>query len=99
MRCLFIYPEFRSKSFWNYRATCELVGAKYPAAPLGLITVAALLPESWDVRLIDCNVDQLTDADVDWADLVFTGGMIAQQVACLELIETPKSGSSAGSGR
>ena len=58
-RCLFIYPEFRSQSFWNYRATCELVGARYPATPLGLITVAALLPSSWEVRLVDCNVEKL----------------------------------------
>ena len=86
MRCLLIYPEFRSSSFWNYRATCELVGAKYPAAPLGIITVAALLPDDWEVRLVDCNVQQLADEDLDWADIVFTGGMIAQQVASLRLI-------------
>ena len=90
MRCLFIYPEFRSNSFWNYRATCELVGAKYPAAPLGLITVAALLPESWEVRLVDANVEQLSEQDIAWADLVFTGGMIAQQVATLQLIDELK---------
>jgi len=86
-RCLFVYPEFRSQSFWNYRATCELVGARYPATPLGLITVAALLPGDWPVRLVDCNVEQLGDDDIEWADIVFTGGMIAQQRATLELIE------------
>lgn len=90
MHCLFIYPEFRSSSFWNYRATCELVGAKYPAAPLGLITVAAMLPDSWEVRLVDSNVETLADEDVDWADLVFTGGMIAQQVATVRLIDELK---------
>ena len=63
------------------------MGAKYPAAPLGLITVAALLPSSWEVRLVDCNVESLDDADLDWADLVFTGGMLPQQPATLELIE------------
>lgn len=91
MRCLFVYPEFRSQSFWNYRATCELVGARYPAAPLGLITVAAMLPDTWEVRLIDCNVESLADSDVDWADLVFTGGMIAQQVATVALIDRLKA--------
>jgi hypothetical protein len=89
-RCLFVYPEFRSKSFWNYRATCELVGAKYPATPLGLITVAAMLPESWAVRLVDCNVEDLRDEDIEWADIVFTGGMIAQQNATRELIDELK---------
>ncbi|MHC4161434.1 MAG: B12-binding domain-containing radical SAM protein [Planctomycetota bacterium] len=89
-RCLLVYPEFRSQSFWNYRATCEVAGAKYPAAPLGLITVAAMLPESWPVRLVDCNVEQLQDEDIEWADIVFTGGMIAQQIATRELIDELK---------
>jgi hypothetical protein len=89
-RCLFVYPEFRSQSFWNYRATCELAGAKYPATPLGLITVAAMLPASWPVRLVDCNVEALGDTDIEWADIVFTGGMIAQQLATRELIDELK---------
>ncbi len=91
MRCLLVYPEFTAPSFWNYRATCELKGARYPATPLGLITVAALLPASWDCRLVDCNVEQLSDADIDWADLVFTGGMIAQQRSSLALIDRLKA--------
>ena len=86
-RCLLVYPEFTSQSFWNYRATCDLVGAGYPAAPLGLITVAAMLPESWQCRLVDCNVGPLTDADLGWADIVFTGGMIPQQRSTLAMIE------------
>src|SRR5258708_5944267 len=45
---LLVYPRFSPNSFWNYQATCEIVGAKYPAAPLGLITVAALLPQQRD---------------------------------------------------
>jgi len=89
-RCLFVHPEFRSQSFWNYRATCEVAGAKYPATPLGLITVAAMLPASWPVRLVDCNVEALRDEDIEWADLVFTGGMIAQQIATRELIDELK---------
>lgn len=56
VRCLLVYPEFTLRSFWNFKATCELQGAKYPATPLGLITVAAMLPAEWEVRLIDCNV-------------------------------------------
>jgi len=87
VRCLLVYPEFTSESFWNYRATCDLVGARYPAAPLGLITVAALLPATWQCRLVDCNVETLTDADLSWADVVLTGGMIAQQGSSLALIE------------
>ena len=84
---LMIYPRFSAKSFWNFEEACELVGAKYPAAPLGLITVAALLPSSWPVRLIDRNTEDLSEADLAWADLVMTGGMLFQQADALALIE------------
>lgn len=91
MHCLLIFPEFTGGAFWNYRAACELMGAKYPASPLGLITVAALLPESWECRLVDCNVQELREADIAWADIVFTGGMIVQQHSSLALIERLKA--------
>ncbi|MBI4404551.1 MAG: B12-binding domain-containing radical SAM protein [Deltaproteobacteria bacterium] len=87
MRCLFIYPKFTAPSFWNYRAACDLLGAKYPAAPLGLITVAAMLPESWEVRLIDMNVEPLSEEAIQEADLILIGGMIAQQSEHLSLID------------
>jgi radical SAM superfamily enzyme YgiQ (UPF0313 family) len=83
---LLVYPRFSAATFWNYTVACELVGARFPAAPLGLITVAALLPTNWDVRLINRNTEQLTDEDLEWADLIMTGGMLAQQVDTLRLI-------------
>lgn len=86
VRCLLVYPEFTLKSFWNFKATCDLQNAKYPATPLGLITVAAMLPADWDVKLVDCNVEQLLDADLEWADVVMTGGMLPQQPSTLEII-------------
>lgn len=85
-KALLIYPRFNAGSFWNYQATCELIGAKYPAPPLGLITVAAMLPETWDVRLVDRNTDDLTDDHLAWADVVLTGGMLPQQGDTLALI-------------
>ncbi len=85
-RALMIHPRFNPGSFWNYSRTCELVGAKYPAPPLGLITVAAMLPAHWDVRLVDRNATELTDADIAWADLVMTGGMLPQQFDTLEVM-------------
>jgi radical SAM superfamily enzyme YgiQ (UPF0313 family) len=87
VRCLLVYPEFTLASFWNFRAACELRGAKYPAIPLGLITVAGLLPSSWQVRLVDCNVEMLSDRDLEWADIVFVGGMLPQQPSTLAVIE------------
>ncbi len=86
-KCLLVAPRFSEFSYWNYREVCELFGARYPAAPLGLVTMAALLPSSWDIRLLDLNVREMDLALVDWADLVMAGGMIPQQRSLLALIE------------
>jgi hypothetical protein len=78
-KVLIVNPRFGAESFWNYRETCEAVGARYVAAPLGLITVAALLPAEWDIRLIDRNIEPLRESDLRGADLVMVGGMLPQQ--------------------
>src|SRR5215472_15020913 len=75
---LMIYPRFGGGTFWNFAAACELFNAHYPTAPLGLITVAALLPTAWTIRLVDRNTEVLADGDLEWADLVMTGGMLPQ---------------------
>jgi radical SAM superfamily enzyme YgiQ (UPF0313 family) len=90
-RALLVYPEFRSASFWNYRETCELVDARYPAAPLGLCTVAALLPTEWEVTLVDRNIEPWDDSMLDTADVVLTGGMMPQQRDCIELIRKARA--------
>jgi len=84
---LMIYPWFMADSFWNFSEACELVGARYPAIPLGLITVAALLPKSWNVRLVNRNTEELAESDLAWADMVMTGGMLFQQADTLDLID------------
>src|SRR5580700_2236183 len=84
---LMIYPRFGAGTFWNFAAACELFNAKYPTTPLGLITVAALLPPQWTVRLIDRNTEALADGDLDWADMVMTGGMLPQCFDTNEIIE------------
>lgn len=86
-RCLLVQTRFSEMSFWNYLDVCKIVGAKYPAPPLGLLTVAALLPKHWEFRLVDENVRVLRDEDLDWADIVCTGGMLPQQRAMLGLID------------
>ena len=86
-RVLLVYPKFVPNTFWNYTNTCELADARYPAAPLGLITVAALLPQSWQFKLVNRNTEELSADDIAWADLVMTGGMLNQQPDCLYLIE------------
>jgi radical SAM superfamily enzyme YgiQ (UPF0313 family) len=84
---LMVYPRFIAESFWNFAAACQIMGAKYPAAPLGLITVAALLPSHWTVRLVNRNTEDLTDGDLAWADMVMTGGMMVQQPDTFHLIQ------------
>ncbi|MFO7675497.1 MAG: B12-binding domain-containing radical SAM protein [bacterium] len=85
-RALLVQPRFSGHSFWNYTEVCRLTGARYPAAPLGLLTVAALMPGHWRFRLVDENVRPLRPADLDWADIVLTGGMLPQQAATLAVM-------------
>jgi radical SAM superfamily enzyme YgiQ (UPF0313 family) len=84
---LMVYPGFGSHSFWSYHASCEFLGAKYPTAPLGLITVAAMLPPAWEVRLVNRNTEELSEDDLRWADMVMTGGMMVQQPDTLRIID------------
>jgi radical SAM superfamily enzyme YgiQ (UPF0313 family) len=81
-----VYPRFEADSFWKFTEACELVNARYPAAPLGLITVAALLPQHWEVRLVNRNTEELSSSDIAWADMVMTGGMLNQQPDTLEIV-------------
>jgi hypothetical protein len=59
---LMLYPRFVADTFWSFAESCKLMGARRPTAPLGLITVAAMLPASFEVRLIDCNTQALDAA-------------------------------------
>ena len=88
-RCnvLMIYPRFGAETFWNFAAACEIFNARYPTAPLGLITVAALLPSTWTIRLVDRNIEALDESDLEWADLVMTGGMLPQYFDTIEIID------------
>ncbi|MBI2087567.1 MAG: B12-binding domain-containing radical SAM protein [Deltaproteobacteria bacterium] len=86
-KCLLVSPRFLGDNYWNYHEVCELIGARYPATPLGLVTVAALLPPEWELRLLDLNVREMDTALIDWADIVITGGMITQQRSLLSLVE------------
>ena len=84
---LMVYPRFNPHSFWSLRPLCELLGARSPEPPLGLLTVAALLPPAWNIRLVNRNAEDLTDSDLAWADLVMTGGMLFQQNDTLAIID------------
>jgi radical SAM superfamily enzyme YgiQ (UPF0313 family) len=89
MRVLLLYPLF-PESFWSFDKALELIGRKVSLPPLGPITVAAILPQTWEFRLVDRNVRLETDADWDWADLVIISGMIVQKPDLLHLIREAK---------
>jgi radical SAM superfamily enzyme YgiQ (UPF0313 family) len=84
---LMVYPKFNPNSFWSHAALCELLGARSPEPPLGLLTVAALLPSAWNVRLVNRNAEELKDSDLAWADMVMTGGMLMQSHDTLAVID------------
>ena len=84
---LLVFPRFNPNSFWALQDTCEISGARAPSPPLGLLTVAAMLPKAWCCRLVNCNAETLGDADLAWADLVMTGGMLPQADHTLIVID------------
>jgi len=78
MRVLLIYPRF-PKTFWSFGRAVELMGHRVLLPPLGLITVAALLPQSWYFQLVDSNVREVSEAEWEWADLAILSAMIVQK--------------------
>ncbi len=90
MRVLLIYPEF-PRSFWSLQESCELLGRKTLMPPLGLLTLAALLPGDWELRLADLNTRPLRPDDWDWAELVMLSGMIVQREGLVDLIREAKA--------
>lgn len=78
MNVLLLYPLF-PKSFWSFKKTLALLGLKAMLPPLGLATVAAILPQDWNYKLVDRNVRSVTQAEWDWADLVILSAMIVQK--------------------
>jgi len=85
LRILLVYPEFPD-TFWSFKHALKFVRKKAVAPPLGLLTVAAMLPSEWDKRLLDLNVTSLTPADLAWADYVFVSAMIVQRDSARALI-------------
>lgn len=78
MKALLLYPKF-PQSFWSYDRFMKIAGLKAVIPPLGIITVASLLPEDWEIRFCDRNVNEETEADWEWCDLVILSAMLVQQ--------------------
>ncbi len=90
MKVLLLYPEFPN-TFWSFKHALEFVDKSAGMPPLGLLTVAAMLPTDWELRLVDMNVSPLREADLVWADMVFVSAMIVQREATVAAIKQCKA--------
>jgi radical SAM superfamily enzyme YgiQ (UPF0313 family) len=85
MKILMIYPQ-NPDSFWSFKHVLRLVSKRSAFPPLGLLTVAAMLPADWPVKLIDLNVERLKDSDLRWADYVMLSAMIVHTDSVKEIV-------------
>lgn len=85
-RILLIYPRF-PETFWGYQRALRFLGLRATHPPLGLLTVAGMLPPSFELRLIDLNASEVGPEDWQWADLVLTGGMMIQRPSVERIVE------------
>ena len=90
IKALMIWPKF-PRSFWGFEGVLEMVPEKSVMPPLGLVTVAALCPESWELRLLDLTFDTLRDEDLLWADLVMVSSMQAQRASTLSVLSRARA--------
>ncbi len=89
MKVLLVQPE-SPISYWKLPELCRLGGKKALYPPLGLITVAALLPREWELRLVDLDIEELTPADWDWAEMVMISGMVVHRLPFADLVREAK---------
>ncbi|HEY82002.1 MAG TPA: B12-binding domain-containing radical SAM protein [Dehalococcoidia bacterium] len=85
MKILLVYPQYPD-TFWSFKHALKFISKKAAFPPLGLLTVAAMLPEEWEKKLVDMNVTALADADIEWADYVFISAMVVQRDSVKEVI-------------
>lgn len=85
MKILLVYPQYPD-TFWSFKHALKFVSKKAAFPPLGLLTVAAMLPKEWEKKLVDMNVSRLNDKDISWADYVFISAMAVQKDSVKEVI-------------
>jgi radical SAM superfamily enzyme YgiQ (UPF0313 family) len=90
MKVLLVYPKYPD-TFWSFKHALKFVSKKASFPPLGLLTVASMLPESWDKKLIDMNAEELKDEDILWADYVFISSMSVQYESTNKVIQRCKA--------
>lgn len=86
MNVLLIYPKYPD-TYWSFKHALKFISKKAAVAPLGLITVSAMLPEDWHKKLVDLNIESLGETHLEWADYIFLSGMYVQKDSVNEIIE------------
>ena len=86
MKILLVYPQYPD-TFWSFKHALKIISKKVAHPPLGLLTVAAMLPNEWEKKLVDMNATALTDEDLRWADYVFISAMVVQTDSVKEVID------------
>jgi len=86
MNILLVYPKYPD-TYWSFKHALKFISKKASNIPLGLITIAPLLPDNWKKKLIDLNVTRLRDKDIKWADYVFISAMSIQLASVKQIIE------------
>ena len=90
MKVLLVYPQY-ADTFWSFKHALRFISKKAAFPPLGLLTVAAMLPDNWEKKLVDMNTTNLNDSDLSWADYVFISAMLVQQSSVGEVISRCKT--------
>lgn len=90
MKILMVYPTY-PKTYWSFHYALKFISKKASFPPLGLLTVASMLPEHWEKKLIDMNVSKLKDKDIMWADYVFISAMVIQSKSARQVIDRCKA--------
>ena len=85
MKILLVYPE-TPDTFWSFKHVLRFISKRAAFPPLGLLTVAAMLPDDWELRLVDTNVERLNDDDLRWADYVMISAMIVHKASVNEIV-------------
>lgn len=89
LNALLVFPE-SPDTYWSFKHALRLAGKRSAFPPLGLLTIASMLPAAWEKRLVDMNVRELRDSDIDWADIVMASAMTVQQHSLREVIDRCK---------
>src|SRR5437870_9627174 len=90
MKVVLVHPEFPD-TYWSFRHALPFEGKRCAFPPLGLLTVSALLPSSWERKFVDLNIEKLKSSDIEWADMIFATAMLVQKESLRDVVQRCKA--------